>query len=113
MIKPLKCCGGFKMLQAIQPRVPPIMNVIPILTGINHLKNRRRVFIRALRILTNIKVQTFNDSVQYYFLPQGSEKYDDAYYYSPRNDVRERDRLREAGEHQTWSEYSKNNLSAI
>jgi hypothetical protein len=33
MIKPLKCCSGFKMLQAIQPRVPPIMNVIAIFVG--------------------------------------------------------------------------------
>jgi hypothetical protein len=45
MIKPLKCCGGFKMLQAIQPRVPPITNVIAILTGINHLQNRRRTCV--------------------------------------------------------------------
>ena len=42
MIRPLKCCGGFRMLHAIQPRTPPTMNVIAILTGINHLKKRRR-----------------------------------------------------------------------
>jgi hypothetical protein len=70
------------------------------------------------QLQTSIKVQTFNDFVQCYVIPEGSEKYDDAYsilrvYYSPRNDVREGDRLREAGEHQTWGEYSKNNLSAI
>lgn len=73
------------------------------------------VFIRALEQLqtsSTIKVQTFSDYVQY-FLPQSSEKYDDGYYSSPRNDVRECDRLREAGEHQRWGEYSKNNLSAI
>jgi hypothetical protein len=45
MIKPLKCCGGFNMLQAIQPRVPPIMNVVAILTGTNHLQNRRRTCV--------------------------------------------------------------------
>jgi hypothetical protein len=38
IIKPLKCCGGFKMLHAIQPKMPPATNVIAILTGINHLR---------------------------------------------------------------------------
>jgi hypothetical protein len=43
MIRPLKCCGGFNMLHAIQPRDPPIKNVIAILTGINHLNNGMRM----------------------------------------------------------------------
>jgi hypothetical protein len=51
MIRPLKCCGGFKMLHAIQPRMPPIMNVIAILTGINHLKNGRRMLGHTLEQL--------------------------------------------------------------
>jgi len=68
--------------------------------------------LEQLQTSSTLKVQTFSDSVQY-LLPQGSEKYDNAYYYLPRNDICERDRLREAGEHQTWGEYSKNNLSAI
>jgi hypothetical protein len=71
-----------------------------------------RYLVPLLQASSTLKVQTFSDSVQY-LLPQGSEKYDNACYYSPRNDVCERDRLREAGEHQTWGEYSKNNLSAI
>jgi hypothetical protein len=64
MIKPLKCCGGFNMLQAIQPRVPPIMNVIAILTGTNHLQTEGVracvVSIKALEQLqTSIITSTY------------------------------------------------------
>ena len=37
MIRPRKCCGGFRILHAIQPRMLPTRNVIPMLTGMNHL----------------------------------------------------------------------------
>lgn len=63
MIIPLKCCGGFKILHAIQPRVPPAMNVIPMLIGINHLSENVTVFARLANMrdgAKTVKTTLFN-----------------------------------------------------
>lgn len=63
MIKPRKCCGGFKILHAIQPRMLPAKNVIAILTGINHLYVTKLVLVPLSYQRTKLQIDILYSAI--------------------------------------------------
>lgn len=52
--RPSRCLGGLRILTTIQPRIPPIRNVIPRLTGINHLEKTGIVRVQLIAKLNQV-----------------------------------------------------------